>query len=171
MTENGNKTEARTFANQAVLHSSDTVKQSNSTWGWRRGEADRKCLQDEIPSQTDMDQNVLLFFWIIGHADWFKKMLVFNSCNLNVAVLFPCGDKCSQCCFVLEIQYIAVILWKKLLVPNNCWSLATPSPANCVGWHLCDRALPERFLPFPYYLHKTLLLACCCKHYFTERDP
>lgn len=71
MTENGNKTEARTFTNQAELHSSDTVKQSNSTWGWRRGEADRKCLQDEIPSQTDIDQNVLLFFWIIGHADWF----------------------------------------------------------------------------------------------------
>lgn len=78
MTENGNKTETRTFANQAVLHSSDTVK-----W-WEEGEADRKCLQDEIPSQTDIDQNVLLFFWIIGHVDWFfKKMLVFNSYNLN----------------------------------------------------------------------------------------
>lgn len=39
-----------------------------------------------------------------------KKMLAFNSYNLNVAVLFPCRDKCLQCCFVLEIQYIAVIL-------------------------------------------------------------
>lgn len=47
------------------------------TWGRRSGEAERKCLQDEIPSQTDIDQNVLLLFWIIGHVDcgntWFKK--------------------------------------------------------------------------------------------------
>lgn len=70
MTGNDNRTETRTFANQAVLHSSDTVK-----W-WEEGEADRKCLQDEIPSQTDMDQNVLPFFWIIGHVDWLKK----NAC-------------------------------------------------------------------------------------------
>lgn len=62
MTENGNKTGARTFANQAVLHSSDAVKESNCHLGQEGGEADRKCLQDEIPSQTDVDQNVLLFF-------------------------------------------------------------------------------------------------------------
>lgn len=62
MTENGNKTEARTFAKQAVLHWSDTVKQSNCHLGQEEGEAERMCLQDEIPSQSDIDQNVLLFF-------------------------------------------------------------------------------------------------------------
>lgn len=171
MTENGNKTEARIFAKQAVLHWSDTVKQSNCHLGQEEG-GSRENVPTGWNSQSEWHwPKCTAVLWIVGHVDWLKKVLAFSSYNLNVAVLFPCRDKCLQCCFVLEIQYTAVILWKKLLVPNSCWSLATPSPANCVGWHLCDRALPERFLPFQYYLHKTLLLGCCCKQYFTERDP